>query len=339
MDADGRFSETIVPRITNEEVSQLIEGNEALNNMFKKFKPYQGDLFGHRDYTDGILYLSRINAEARRPANKVDEGTDGAKDTDDPKKSQETKSERTTTMTSHNREKKRRFAMSLATLASKSSKRVKMCQDGAIQALIKLSTLNDSAIKRSCASAFSSLASERSIRARMIEEGAFGALIALSSFPNRSTKADCCRALCNLCCEEGYEHRAVKEGAPFALVQIAQACPNILDVCLKTLLNISCVADKFNFRLEEVTDAVLHFSTIPLNDKEEILLMSAICNLSALKNNQLRLVEDGCLRALLERVVKSPIQKLRILASEVVRNLTSDVSIIIYFLIILLYYS
>jgi len=106
MDADGRFSETIVPRITNEEVSQLIEGNEALNNMFKKFKPYQGDLFGHRDYTDGILYLSRINAEARRPANKVDEGTDGAKDTDDPKKSQETKSERTTTMTSHNREKR-----------------------------------------------------------------------------------------------------------------------------------------------------------------------------------------------------------------------------------------
>jgi len=72
--------------------------------------------------------------------------------------------------------------MSLATLASKSSKRVKMCQDGAIQALIKLSTLNDIAIKRSCASAFSSLASESSIRARMIEEGAFGAIIALSSF-------------------------------------------------------------------------------------------------------------------------------------------------------------
>jgi len=323
--ADNHVTETSSSmRRTKNEVMEIVQSIGPLRDMFKDFKPYEGDLFGAKDYTDGILYLSRLNADTRRPESKVNEDRDGIKDADDTKDLQETVSERAITMSTHNREKKRQFAMSLATLASNPLKRVKMCQDGAIQALITLSGVQDNAIRRSCAKAFSLLASERTIRERMIEEGAFGAIIALSAVGSRGAKADCCRALCNLCCSEGFEHRAVKEGAPFALMQIAAECPSVRDVCLKTLLNISCVPDKSNLRLEEVIDTLMHFNLMPLSQQEEVLLMSAICNLSALRSNQLRLIEVGCLR-ILERVVKSPEPKLRILASEIVRNLTSEV--------------
>eukprot|EP01041_Mallomonas_annulata_P001580 gene1580-3053_t len=322
MNSDKRFGDTFVPRMTNHEVKEIVHSIPHLKAMFKSIN-YEGDLFGSRDYTDGILYLSRVNLGGHHPQTGDLNNPDGEKDTEDTKDLQEIKSESATTTLSFNLEKKRRFAMSLATLAAKANKRVKMCEDGAIQSLIKLSAINDTPIRRCCAAAFSCLASEPKIRTRMIDEGAFSAIIALSAVPHRIVKADCCRALCNLCCEDGHEHRAVKENAPYAIIQIAQAEPTCVEICLLTLLNLSCVADKYT-RMEEVTDTLIHFTMLPLNDKEDIILVSAMCNLSALRNNQLRLVEDGCLR-ILEKTVKSPNTKLRILSSEVIRNLTTDV--------------
>ena len=156
----------------------------------------------------------------------------------------------------------------------------------------------------------------------MIEQGAFQAIIALSAASSKSVKAACCKALCNLCCEHGYEHRAVKEGAPYALVQIASICPENTMTCLITLLNISCVKDRFA-RIEEVTDALLHFYSIKLEEDERVVVLSALCNLSALRNNQLRLVEDGILRVV-ERATKTQSTSLRSIASQILRNLTTD---------------
>ena len=156
----------------------------------------------------------------------------------------------------------------------------------------------------------------------MIEEGAFAAIITLSHAPSKSVKTDCVQALCNLCCEAGHEYRAVKEGTPYTIMQIANAVPRNTVICLNTLLNISCVSEKFA-RMEEVTDALLHFFLQPLDVKLQIIVMSAFCNLSALRNNQLRLVEDGILRVV-ERASKSHDVKVRSIASEIVRNLTTD---------------
>lgn len=320
---EARFSRTFNPRSTNAEVKDVIQSVNTMRDMFKDFGNYNGDLFGVKDYTDGILYLSRINAGGHQSENNIDVDIDRENDEVGTLDLQEEKSERATTIKSHNRDENRRFAMSLATLASKQDKRVKMCEDGAIQALIKLADFVDNPIRRFCCKAFSSLAAEPAIRSRMIEEGCFPAIIQLSGIVGRSAKMDCCRALCNLCCVNGHEHRAVKEGAPYALVQIASACPNIVDVCLKTLINISCVTERYT-KMEEVIDTlIIHFSTLHLSQSEDILLIAAMCNLSALRNNQLRMVEDGCMRAI-ERVLKSNVPKLRILASEVVRNLTTE---------------
>jgi hypothetical protein len=177
-------------------------------------------------------------------------------------------------------------------------------------------------LRRFCASAFSSLSCEPLVRYRMIDQGVFTAIIALSTTSSRSVKAACCRALCNLCCFEGSEYRAVKEGAPYALVQISSICPENILICLTTLLNLSCVTDKYA-RIEEVTDALLHFFSMPISEEEQILILSAFCNLSSLRNNQLRLVEDGILRVV-EKSAKSTSIPLRAIASKILRNLTSD---------------
>ena len=96
-----------------------------------------------------------------------------------------------------------------------------------------------------CASAFSSLSGEPSIRARMLDEGALAAIISLATNSNiREVKSDCARAICNLCCEKGYEFKMVKEGVPYIVTHIAQACPETFDICLKILLNISCIPGK-----------------------------------------------------------------------------------------------
>ena len=155
----------------------------------------------------------------------------------------------------------------------------------------------------------------------MIDQGAYNAIIALSLTSSRMVKADCAQALCNLCCESGYEYKAVKEGAPYALVQIASICPENTIVCLTALLNISCVTEKFP-RVEEVTEALLHFNTGLIED-EEVVWISALCNLSSLRNNQLRLVEDGILRVV-ERAMRSISIPIRSIASKILRNLTTD---------------
>jgi HEAT repeat protein len=155
----------------------------------------------------------------------------------------------------------------------------------------------------------------------MIDQGAYTAIINLSLTSSRMVKSDCASALCNLCCESGSEYKAVKEGTPYALVQIASICPENTLSCLTALLNISCVTEKFP-RVEEVTEALLHFTT-GLSEEEEIVWISALCNLSSLRNNQLRLVEDGILRVV-ERVMKSLSVPLRSIASKILRNLTTD---------------
>jgi hypothetical protein len=114
----------------------------------------------------------------------------------------------------------------------------------------------------------------------------------------------------------------VKDQVTFAIVHSLSSVPDIVNVCLKILLNLSCVPDKYN-RIEDVTDSLMHINAYNLTNEQEILVASAMCNLSALKNFQLRLVEDGCIR-FVEKCLKSQFNELRLLASKIVDNLATE---------------
>lgn len=224
-----------------------------------------------------------------------------------------------------NNEIKRRYALSLATLACKPSKRLTIVQEGAITVLVELCSVHDKAIQLRCASALTSLALEPLIRRKMIEDGVLAAIVYLAANCNvREVKVDCIRALCNLSCEVGFEYRMVKEGIPYMCTHIATSCTDQYDECLKVLMNITCVRERYA-RIEEITEALMHFvnNNLLLSYEQELLLLTAFRNLAGMKNNQLRLVEDGCLK-IVERFYHSEEAQFRMMSGEILRSLTTD---------------
>lgn len=273
----------------------------------------------------GFRFLSRICKGQNDQPNKVKEKASKSVDNEDVSVAESKSSDTVQTSTSqHNSEKNRRYALSLATLSTKPGKRISIVEDGGLVLLNELAALHDKVIQLRCASAFASLTTETSIRIRMLDDGCLPAIISLATNTIiREIKLDCARAICNLCCVSGYEYKLTKDGVPFTIMNIAAACPDIYSICLQALLNISCVNDKFS-RIEDLTEALMYFNNLNnMEEEQEILLLSAFCNLSALRNNQLRLVEDGCLR-IVEKYYGSKYVSLRRLACEMLKNFTAD---------------
>mmetsp|Transcript_16939 Transcript_16939/g.34865 ORF Transcript_16939/g.34865 Transcript_16939/m.34865 type:complete len:1291 (+) Transcript_16939:79-3951(+) len=290
------------------------------------FKPYKGDLFGtNGNKSGGLLYLSRMNVE------------------DDPKVKAKTEAETKRRMQileameqeseeakankvkdpkdAHLREKKRRFAMSLATLSSKPEKRLGIVRDGAIVTLAKLSKTPDSRIRLSCAAAFNSLAMEPTLRKAMIEQGAVPAIVGMHAAPIYMIRNNCARALCNLSASPNSEEELVRQGAVPALLNLSQVSAQLMEVVMMTLLNLSCVDDRYS-KIDEVNDAVIHMGGSDLTARIEKLLISAIVNLTALKSNQARLVEENVLR-LLTRIQKNNPLEIQRLVATAFANLSS----------------
>jgi hypothetical protein len=278
--------------------------------------------------SSGFMFLSRYSKEddespklKERAQNKV-AATEGGEEAG---QGVQQKTTEPTSNAGQNYEKKKRYALSLATLASKPSKRLVIVNEGAITVLIELSQIYDKAIQVRCASAFASLSVEPKIRARMLDDGALAAIISLATNTNiREVKTDCARAICNLCCEKGYEFKVVKEGVPFVVTHVASTCPDTFEICIKILMNITCVSDKFA-RIEDITEALMFFvnSNFTLTYEQELLLLTAFRNLAALRNNQLRLVEDGCLK-IVDRFFQSSHARFRKMACEILRFITMD---------------
>lgn len=222
------------------------------------------------------------------------------------------------------KEKKRQYAMSLTTLAADPTKRYKLVADGAIDMLLELATIDDGMIHRSVAAAFSYLAGEPRNRNEMIDGGCILAMFNLSSSPSATIQSDIARAVCNLCNSSGSESRAIRDGATVIASHIASSIPDkdIVTICITVALNLSCVSERYT-KLEDIHDAILAMNTLPLDEEQDKILLQALCNLSAIRGNQLRLIEDGVMR-IVERLIVSPNAELRALTSEVACNLTSD---------------
>lgn len=134
--------------LTADEARGIVYGIPALRNMFDRFPDYKGDLFGDSDNSNGILYLSRLNADEHRPTKNINYDEDGDIDETLIENKEETKLTNTITMSASTRDKKRQFAMSLSTLATKSHKRYTIVEEGAVSSLIDLSLIDDIPIRR-----------------------------------------------------------------------------------------------------------------------------------------------------------------------------------------------
>ena len=335
------------PRVTVDETKTIIDSIPVLNGMFTKLYAKHKALRALRDpfeprpeqeeieVTESLQYLSRLSSgrwgdlekkyiehhdEHHNAEHKHHHSVDSIHSVSDhPQDALNSRSINSAESMSKLM-KRRRIALSLATLASKRDKLDTIVKDGAISAIIEMSTINDMIVLKSCASAFSLLAKEPHLRKKMHEEGALQAILSLAVSPNALVRTECIKALANLMCEDGYESKAVRDGLPHTLLKIVDHNENI-DSVLTCLLNLTCVPDKYT-RIEEVTDTMLQIVAKKLTVQQESYVLKGLANLSALKSFQQRLLEDGCM-AILDKAMKQAPGPDRIIAGTVVRNLTT----------------
>jgi hypothetical protein len=326
-----------ISRLSQKETNDVIAKIPLIHNLFRDLATEEedyneagaikvGKIPDDEDNTESMMYLSRYkdlmdkNTKEKSEKNvKSVTETEGNQNVnqefDDAKYEQSNK-------ITHNLDTKRKFCISLATLSSKSNKRKAIVKEGAIAALLDMSTIKDNIIERCCATAFAYLSLESSLRIKMLEEGVFSTLTTLGNSVSRQVKSMTAITMCNLCCEMGFESKLLKEGAAVTILHISLSCTELLDTCLKSLLNLSCIPDKYS-RVEDITEAIMYYVGTNLSLEQDELIMCTITNLSSLRNNQLRIVEDGCLK-FVDRFIKSSLSKLRLMASQVIRNLSTD---------------
>jgi len=334
------------PRVTLDETKNIIQKIPALNGMFTRLHanfdstsgkdPYVPEEQDEERSTMALTYMSRLSSDLWGDVGKkYAEPEEHTHEQKGPQQSVHSISQTVdfggvpgdlNTRSVSSAEgvsklmKRRRIALSLATLASKPDRLETIVNEGAIGAIIELSSISDPIVLKSCASAFSLLAKEPSLRKRMHEGGALQAILALGMTQNTLVRTECVKAMSNLMCEDGYESKSVRDGVPYTLMKIVDMNHNIEPV-LTCLLNLTCVTDKYT-RIEEVTDAMLQLVGKKLTLAQESYVIKGLANLSALKSFQQRLLEDGCM-AILDKAMRQAPDADRILASTVVRNLTT----------------
>lgn len=80
-----------------------------------------------------------------------------------------------------------------------------------------------------------------------------------------------------------------------ALLNMASASIHAMETILLTLCNLSCVEDMYS-HIEDLNSAIVQLSNFSMSGRMEQMLVGCLCNLSCLKNNQGRLVEEGAVR-------------------------------------------
>lgn len=236
-------------------------------------------------------------------------------------------------------EKNRRYALSLATLSARGSeKRRKIVNDECISILIELLSLHpeDHLIQAYVASAFASLTSDSDLWDKILgNPHTISTLLTLitTNSPLICIKIDSLKALVNLSaytpkdsnsipCEE----RFAKESVPTTVITTAMNCSELRDMALQMLVNLSCVTEKFS-RMEEMTESLRIVCEIypppALTEDQEYKVLEAFVNLSALRANQIQLVEDLCL-PIIEKFCYKGNDIHKKMACEVLKNLTSD---------------
>ena len=89
----------------------------------------------------------------------------------------------------------------------------------------------------------------------------------------------------------------MSENAVGALLVMSHVSVPVTETCMLTLSNLSCIEEMYS-RIEDVNVAVLQLANLEMSPRMERMLVGCLCNLSCPKNNQGRLVEEGCVRVI-----------------------------------------
>lgn len=172
-----------------------------------------------------------------------------------------------------------------------------MLEEGAVEALIALSGLDDQKVKRCCAEAFYHLTSRSHNRAPLLALGATSGLVSIVGFSgvrNWDVALHCALSFCNLSLDEESGTRMAREGASICVVNLFSIQHQaLLRISVQTLYNMTCVREEFP-GLDRISKIIL---TLPGQSPFDLTLMTlkALVNCVRYSSVRHRIVEDGIL--------------------------------------------
>ena len=167
--------------------------------------------------------------------------------------------------------------------------------EGAIQALIGLSSVDETIVRRCCSEALYHLSTRGRNRQALLDLGTTAGIASMATSIKSWKVAKCCAlTLYNLSMYQEGESRLAKEGSTHAvniLLSIRNNCP-LLPVCVQTLYNMTCVSKEFQ-GLERVIRVLLNLPFCPYFDPTTVIMMSLV-NATRFESIRPRAIEDGC---------------------------------------------
>ena len=195
-------------------------------------------------------------------------------------------------------------------------------EEGALEAITRMSKCDDPKIRRYCASTFRSMSSKTALCTQMIDMGSLPVLAELTSTSasiakengngNGDTSSntnntnntliakliarDCAVAMLNLTRMQGREGNLVEDGAVLAFIGLMNDNEDLAGLCARALFNLTCVDQPYMF-IERVIKSFLGLASAATLEVKHICA-SALCNLSDLKAMRQKLVEEGVVQVL-----------------------------------------
>lgn len=293
-----KFLQTIGEKLTKDK-----DGKEIKKNPFNK--AIMGDVFGTSGAGGersmlGMLYRARVQETVIQKSTLDTDDAAGDKEGDNNSVGavdmvySDSESDNDV---SHDMNPRQQLAMTIRNWSVIPENDAYIIQEGAVHALIALSSIDDHRIRKCCASALYQISSRQTNRDALVQLGAVTGVITIS-MTARSLKIAklCAQTLCNLSMHDGGEYIMARDGAILALVILLGIKGHrLMPICIQALYNLTCVPQHFK-GMERIAKAMLNLP--PTSFDYSPFLLKVLVNCSRYSWMRLRLIEDGAIAAM-----------------------------------------
>ena len=182
-----------------------------------------------------------------------------------------------------------------------------LLEEGAVHALIALTSTEDPLIKKWCAVAIYNLSTRPENRKQLLDLGAAGGIISVANNSRNWKSAKlCAMTLCNLSIEPDGEETLLAEHAQISLVSfLAVRGHFLLPICAQALYNLTHVS-KYSSSLERVIKALMNLPTLPGFYDPNYILLKSIVNCTRFPELHSRIIEDSCFTTFINAMMALP---------------------------------
>ncbi len=212
-------------------------------------------------------------------------------------------------------------AISLCNWSRNPANAQRLASEGAIKALMRLSTEHNEEILKFVSAGFRFMSEHAKLAAALIDDGAIRVMSELATVSvDDFVLCNIAVALINLTRCNGRESKAVDEGILGGLTAIIKNTPELGPACSRGIYNLTCVDTPFQFM-----DKIMHVLSETANAGTPAIkhiCAAAVCNLSDMSSIRLKMIESNML-SVLNVLTRSADLRTRRIVAVILQNLAS----------------